>query len=294
MKLRTKLLALFLVLVLTLCSCGNKGIISVDDIPEYKNSLFIEINGNIPYFEESDYTTKSYETYSKLDALGRCGVAMACIGVDIMPTEEREESLSSVTPTGWKQANYDGIYLYHRCHLIGFQLTGENANKLNLITGTGYFNVMGMLPFENQVADYIKDTENHVLYRVTPIYNGNNLVATGVLMEAYSVEDNGEGVTFCVFVYNVQPGVVINYATGESHLAGESDTSEKAPANGNDDNSQDDLETYFVLNTNSKLIHASNCANAAKISDKNREEYSGDLEDIIDDGYKKAGCCLGK
>ena len=190
--------------------------LNLENIPEYKDSIYVTINNNIPYFEESEYTTESFERYSELDELGRCGVAYANICKEIMPTEERK-SISNVKPTGWVQAEYYGSYLYNRCHLIGHQLAGEDDNELNLITGTNYFNVSGMLPFENQVADYIdKNTDNHVLYRVTPMFEGNNLVATGVEIEAYSVEDNGSGICFNVFVYNVQPGITTDYATGES------------------------------------------------------------------------------
>lgn len=195
--------------------------ISLEDIPEYSGKPYIVINGNEPNFSKSDFKSESFETYSDLDELGRCQVAYANIGEDLMPTEERG-SISEVKPTGWINEKYDiveGKYLYNRCHLIGYQLTGENANKKNLITGTRYLNVTGMLPFENQVADYIKETKNHVLYRVTPIFDGDNLVASGVLMEAESVEDNGEEISFCVYVYNVQPGIAIDYATGESKLA---------------------------------------------------------------------------
>lgn len=190
----------------------------LSNIPDYSNSPYVVINNNNPFFEEADMATTSYEKYSELDAKGRCGSAIASIGRDLMPTEERE-SISSVKPTGWNNAKYDGIdgaYLYNRCHLIGFQLSGENANEKNLITGTRYFNVEGMLPFENKVAEYVRETGNHVLYRVTPIFEGDNLVASGVLMEAKSVEDNGESVQFNVYCYNVQPGIGIDYATGES------------------------------------------------------------------------------
>ena len=192
--------------------------ISIADIPEYTDKIYININNNVPYFEENDYTIESFERYSNLDSLGRCGVAFANISKETMPPEGDERgSISSVKPTGWEQAKYDGEYLYNRCHLIGYQLSDENANELNLITGTRYFNVEGMLPFENKVADYINENvNNHVLYRVTPVFDGNNLLATGVEMEAYSVEDNGQGICFNVFVYNVQPGVTIDYATGES------------------------------------------------------------------------------
>lgn len=191
---------------------------NIVDIPDYTNEIYITINNNVPYFDEEDYTIESFEIYSELDNLGRCGVAYANICKEIMPTEERGD-ISNIKPTGWEQEKYNGEYLYNRCHLIGHQLAGENANELNLITGTRYFNVEGMLPFENQVANYIRENkENHVLYRVTPIFKGNNILASGVEIEAYSVEDNGEGVCFNVYVYNVQPGINIDYKTGKSSL----------------------------------------------------------------------------
>lgn len=192
--------------------------INIEDIPEYTSEIYVEINNNIPYFEESQYTTESFEKYSDLDELGRCGVAYANISKETMPPDgDERDSISSIKPTGWQQAEYNDEYLYNRCHLIGYQLSDEDANELNLITGTRYFNVNGMLPFENQVADYINENQNnHVLYRVTPIYEGDNLLASGVEIEAYSVEDNGQGVCFNVFIYNVQPGIVIDYKTGES------------------------------------------------------------------------------
>ena len=194
----------------------------LSSIPAYSDTPYVTINNNVPYFDESDYTTKAFETYSDLDYLGRCGVAFANICTEIMPTKERDD-IGSITPSGWKSVRYSGLvegtYLYNRCHLIGFQLAGENANKRNLITGTRYFNVDGMLPFEDLVDDYIEENpNNHVLYRVTPIFEGENLVASGVQMEAYSVEDNGKGVCFNVYVYNVQPGIVIDYATGNSRI----------------------------------------------------------------------------
>lgn len=190
------------------------------EIPPYSGEAYVAINGNVPFFVEEEITDQSYEEYAELDELGRCGVTEACIGLDIMPTGDRGD-IGSVKPSGWHSVKYDivdGKYLYNRCHLIGFQLAGENANKRNLITGTRYLNIEGMLPFENLVADYVKETENHVLYRVTPIFEGGDLVAQGVVMEGWSVEDQGEGICFCVFAYNVQPGVTIDYATGESHL----------------------------------------------------------------------------
>ena len=189
-----------------------------EGIPEFSGEPYVAINGNIPFFVEEEYTTESYEYYSELDTLGRCGVTEACIGIDIMPTEDRG-NIGSVKPSGWQSVKYDivdGKYLYNRCHLIGFQLAGENANKRNLITGTRYLNIEGMLPFEDMVADYVKETENHVLYRVTPIFNGDDLVAEGVLMEGWSVEDEGDGICFCIYAYNAQPGIVIDYATGNS------------------------------------------------------------------------------
>lgn len=207
-------------------NASNSNVISTDitNIPEYSGNPYVQINNNIPFFTEGDYTTEAFETYSNLDKLGRCGVAYANICEKIMPPKDDErEAIYSITPSGWQQTKYEGVvdgnYLYNRCHLIGYQLAGENANEKNLITGTRYMNTEGMLPFENQVDDYIEENpNNHVLYRVTPIFYGNNLVASGVQMEAYSVEDNGKGICFNVYVYNVQPGITIDYATGESKL----------------------------------------------------------------------------
>lgn len=187
---------------------------SIDEISLYSEQPYIEINNNVPYFSEADLTTESFELYSDLDEYGRCGTAYANICIDIMPTEERGE-IGQIRPSGWHTVKYndiiDGNYLYNRCHLIGYQLAGENTNEKNLITGTRYLNIQGMLPFENIVTDYVKETGNHVLYRVTPIFEEDNLLASGVLMEAESVEDKGYGVLFCVYVYNVQPGITIDY-----------------------------------------------------------------------------------
>lgn len=197
--------------------------ISPEDIPEYSGDPYVVLNNNLPDFTEEDKTTASFEIYGELDSLGRCTTAYANVGYDLMPTEKRG-NISSIKPTGWHSVQYDhvdGKSLYNRCHLIGFQLTGENANKKNLITGTRYLNVEGMLPFENMIADYVKETNNHVLYRVTPVFQEDYLVADGVQMEAWSVEDDGEGICFHVFAYNVQPGVSIDYATGESWLTKE-------------------------------------------------------------------------
>ena len=192
----------------------------LDEIPPYSGSPYVVIDNNIPDFESSALTPKSYEHYGKLDSLGRCTYTIACIGKDIMPTEKRG-SIGSVKPTGWQKSKYDivdGKYLYNRCHLIAYQLTGENANERNLITGTRYMNVDGILPFEDMTGDYIRETGNHVLYEVTPIFSGNNLLADGVHMQARSIEDDGDGICFNVFVYNVQPGIEIDYATGRNKL----------------------------------------------------------------------------
>lgn len=191
---------------------------SIDEIPEYSGQIYVKINNGKPYFTEEDYTTESFEEYSKLDDKGRCGVAYANICKEIMPPDgDQRGDISNIKPTGWVQRKYNGEYLYNRCHLIGHQLSDEDANEQNLITGTRYFNVNGMLPFENKVADYIeKHRNNHVLYRVTPIFKGDNLIASGVEIEAYSLEDKGKKICFNVYVYNVQPGITINYKTGES------------------------------------------------------------------------------
>lgn len=198
------------------------SVVSFDlaSIPEYSDSAYVVLNNNVPDFDESDYTTESFEEYSELDNLGRCGVAFANICKETMPKEDDErESISSVKPSGWVQKKYNGEYLYNRCHLIGYQLTNENANKQNLITGTVYLNIEGMLPFENEIAQYIEDNpDNHVLYRVTPIFDGDNLVASGVQLEAFSIEDKGKGICFNVYCYNVEPGIIIDYKTGESYL----------------------------------------------------------------------------
>ena len=252
----------------------------LENIPDFDGSPYVVIGDNTPQFTQTDKEEReSWETYTELDTLGRCGVVMACIGRDIMPTEERG-SIGQVKPSGWQTIKYDfvdGKYLYNRCHLIGFQLTGENANRENLITGTRYMNVEGMLPFENMVADYVKETGNHVLYRVTPCFEGNELVARGVLMEAWSLEDAGEGICFFVYVYNAQPGVDINYASGESRMAGQSEE----PA---------EPKTY-VVNTNSNKFHTDDCPQADKISNKNRQVVTASREELIVNGCEPAGCC---
>lgn len=271
------------------CEINEESFI-LSDIPAYTGKPFVEVNGNMPFFSSSDNGTDSFETYSELDALGRCGVAYANIGIDLMPTEERG-NIGQVKPTGWHTVKYDcvdGKYLYNRCHLIGYQLTAENANEKNLITGTRYMNVDGMLPFENMVADYIKETNNHVLYRVTPMYEGNNLVSSGVLMEAKSVEDDGAGILYNVFVYNVQPGIYINYATGESSLDDSVlETVEEIKTTENTTNQEID----YILNTNSKKIHNISCTSVNKIKDDNRQEYTGNRDELISQGYSPCGIC---
>ncbi len=250
---------------------------NLESIPEYTGDPYVVINENDPFFTESDFTEEAFETYSDLDELGRCGAAFANVGKETMPTEERGQ-IGMIKPSGWQTVKYDcvdGKYLYNRCHLIGYQLSAENANEKNLITGTRYLNVSGMLPFENKVADYIKETGNHVLYRVTPIYQEKNLVASGVLMEAQSVEDNT--VKFCVYCYNVQPDVQIDYATGKSSLVGSEEVSE-AP----------DQNATYILNENSKKVHTPNCPSVQDTKPKNRREYHGSLQDLLDDGY--TGC----
>ena len=257
-----------------------------EQVPSYTGAAFTVVHDNVPYFAESDLTTESYETYAPLDNLGRCGVAMACVGQDLMPTEKRG-SIGQVKPSGWRMAKYDNVdgkYLYNRCHLIGYQLTGENANECNLITGTRYLNMEGMLPFENMVADYVKETGNHVLYRVTPVFAGNDLVANGVLMEAYSVEDKGEGICYCVYAYNVQPGIGIDYATGESHLADESEVMENASVDASD------AEVHeYVLNDNTMKFHTPECSSVKKM--KNPQYVTTTREEVRNGGYEPCNMC---
>ncbi len=274
------------------------GPISLDNIPAYSGKAYIEINENVPFFEEDEYVTESFERYTALDALGRCGTAYACIGVDIMPTEDRE-SISSVKPSGWsyngvsnnnKYDIVDGSYLFNRCHLIGHQLTGENANKQNLITGTRYLNIEGMLTFEDMVAAYVKETENHVLYRVTPIFDGYNLVASGVLIEGYSVEDEGEGISFCVYSYNVQPGIEINYYNGRNRRNGETvdlgvtegEHSVNAGAAAPDED-EGAPEFTYIMSKSTKTYHTNpDCSHAKKITEANLLEFIGTEREFLE------------
>jgi DNA-entry nuclease len=291
------LLPLFLAIGLVLSACTSQSVNPLDSIPNYSGTPYVAVNDNQPYFSNTDLTTTSFESYSNLNSLGRCGVAYACVSTDTMPKEERG-SIGQIKPSGWHTVKYDcvdGKYLYNRCHLIGYQLTAENANEQNLITGTRYLNVDGMLPFENMVADYIKETGNHVLYRVTPVFDGNNLVASGVLMEAESVEDKGEGICFNVFCYNVQPGVTIDYVTGDSALSESSTayntgsvTSETTSA---DSATEESIEQTYILNTNTQKLHDQSCSCVDDIKDSYKETYTGSRGDLITQGYEPCGQC---
>ena len=255
---------------------------SIGEVPAFSGQPYVIIADNIPEFTSEDHTTSSYEYYSPLDGLGRCGYVMACIGQDLMPTEDRE-SIGQIKPSGWHTVKYDhvdGKYLYNRCHLIGFQLTGENANERNLITGTRFMNTEGMLPFEDLVADYVRDTGNHVLYRVTPVYDGDALVARGVQMEGWSVEDEGDGVSFNVYVYNAQPGVTIDYATGISYLTDATQTESGSQEN-----------VAYILNISSQKFHSADCANGQSVKEENMEIFTGSRDSLLQKGYVPAGCC---
>lgn len=250
----------------------------LESIPEYSDEPYVTIHDNVPFFSEEELTTDAFETYSELDDLGRCGTAYANICEEIMPTEKRGK-IGMIKPSGWHTVKYTGIdgnYLYNRCHLIGYQLSAENANEKNLITGTRYLNVTGMLPFENIVADYVNETGNHVLYRVTPIYNQENLVADGVLMEAQSVEN--DDLAFCVYCYNVQPGIEIDYHTGDSKS---SETEQPSKTS----------EDLYVLNRNTKKFHRPDCSSVQDIKPKNKQEFSGNTETLIQQGYSPCKNC---
>lgn len=301
---KCNLLAIVLSVLLMLSACtSNTELIDLTKV-EYQQESYITVEDNIPQFSEGEVTTESFEQYSELDELGRCGVAFACIGKDIMPTEERG-AIGQIKPSGWQLAKYDivdGKYLYNRCHLIGYQLSGENANEKNLITGTRSMNVDGMLPFENMVDDYIDETNNHVMYRVTPIYDGDDLLAKGVQMEAYSVEDDGEGISFNVFVFNAQPGIRINYADGTSALIDEAvgkenkepetDSTSTFAESNNEKTDVNDLQVEdYVLNTNTKKIHYSDCPSVADVQPENRESFNGTREYLIENGYTACGRC---
>ena len=266
--------------------------VSLKKIPAYSGNPYTEVSGGKTYFAKNMYVKKSSQTFSKLDSLGRCGAAIAVVGRDLMPTEERG-SIGMIKPAGWHTVRYDDLiadkYLYNRCHLIGYQLTGENANEQNLITGTRYLNVEGMLPFENQVADYVRKTGNHVLYRVTPIYDGNDLVARGAEMEASSVEDQGKGLEFHVFVYNVQPGIEIDYATGDSRRA--SGASGALGSLGASGSSGASAAQKYILNTNTKKFHYPTCSSVSQMAEKNKKAVTASRDEIIADGYSPCVNC---
>ncbi len=289
---RRCLLMLFMVCCISMAACqpleelgltgssSNQGSsLSVSEVPEYSGEPYVVINENQPDFSEEDMTKDSFETYSDLDSLGRCQSAYANVGQDLMPTGERG-NISRIKPSGWQTAKYDivdGKYLYNRCHLIGYQLTAENANEKNLITGTRYMNVDGMLPFENMVADYVRETGSHVLYRVTPIFEGDNLVAKGVQREAYSVEDKGDSVCFNVFVYNVQPGITIDYANGNSKLNGDTEQEPEASVSGE-----------IRGNARSKIYHCPGQAAYEEMEDSNNLVIFQTEQEAMDAGYRKA------
>lgn len=264
----------------------NTVAFDLKNIPKYDSQPYVIVNDNEPTFKESELVALSFELYGELDELGRCTTAFACIGKDIMPTQERE-GIGQVKPSGWHTVKYDhidGKYLFNRCHLIGFQLAGENANEKNLITGTRYMNVEGMLPFENMIADYVRETGNHVLYRVTPVFDQDNLVAGGVQMEAYSIEDNGDGICFNVFCYNVQPRIKIDYKTGQSSLMVDSEEPER-------ENTTEEQEQRYVLNINSKKFHYPECKSVTQMSEKNKKEVVALKSKIVADGFEPCGNC---
>lgn len=273
----------------------NEPPISLAEVPEFSSEPYVVINGGEPFFTKEEITTESYEKYSELDELGRCGVAIACIGIDLMPTEDREE-IGHVEPSGWNQAQYDCIpgngWLYNRCHLIGFRLTAENDNEKNLITGTVYMNTDpdGMYGIEEKVDEYItKNPQNHVMYRVTPIFKGYEYVARGVQIEAYSVEDNGKGISLNVFCYNVQPGVEIDYYDGRSWESGEAPPPKNdGEGDGGDGGSVGEGDVTYVINTSTKKIHLPTCRYA---DGNNVKESTKTLEELLGDNYTACGVC---
>lgn len=278
------LISLFAVLATSLFGClpeASAPTVPSEEIPSFSGEPFVVLDGNIPDFTEEEKAAGPYEFYGELDALNRCTYAVACIDRSLMPTEERG-SIGQVKPSGWHTVKYDivdGKYLYNRCHLIGYQLTGENAVTENLITGTRYLNMEGMLPFENMIADYIQDSGNRVLYRVTPDFRSDEALAHGVLMEGWSVEDQGAGICFKVYAYNVQPGIVIDYKTGESSLD-DSATTQTEP-----------MVIVYILNTSSKRFHAADCGQGQNTKAENKELSSMPREVLLVLGYSPAGCC---
>ena len=292
-NLKKYIVILLSILMVFACSCSGSqvGLDGINDysdlyidlatIPEYCGDKYVVLNDNIPNFSESELYQEAFEKYSELDKYGRCGVAYAMLGRELMPTGPRE-SISEIKPSGWKTAAYadliTDVYLYNRSHLIAHSLAGENANPNNLITGTDYMNKQGMLYFEEKVLEYIRETGNHVLYRISPVFHGEELVARGVQMEAFSVEDMGEGICFNVYVYNVQPGVEIDYETGE---------------NWRNPNYYDDEENtgVYIINTSSGKFHLDGCDGAYNMSSKNKRVFEGSRQVLIDQGYEQCGNC---
>ncbi|MBQ9155263.1 MAG: DNA/RNA non-specific endonuclease [Eubacterium sp.] len=315
---------LSLILILTICFLATRlspneqeaavsgtDIFELADIPEYTGSPYIEINNNLPSFSDKDLVKEAFEHYSNLDDLGRCGAAFANVGPETMPEEERGP-IGEVHPSGWQVANYhdliEGNYLYNRCHLIAFSLTGENANEKNLITGTRYLNTEGMQPFELEVLEYVRTTGNHVLYRVTPVFKGDNLVASGVEMEALSVEDKGAGICFHIYAYNVQPGVIIDYRTGDNkpdpnydgqeqveeryEPAEEKTVQEAIPENSTEGTSEADNQgVTYILNTNTHKFHYPSCDSVVDIKEKNKVVSMESRDKIMEEGYQPCGRC---
>lgn len=278
------------------------GTFDLEDIPDYAGRPSVDVNGGVPYFAGDELTLEPFETYSALDSLGRCGVAYALVGPETMPDAKRG-SIGMIKPSGWHTAKYDwvdGKYLFNRCHLIAYGLAGENDNPQNLITGTRSMNAQGMLPYEERAMDYIRSTGNHVLYRVTPHYDGDNLVASGVLMEARSVEDDGAGLMFCVWCYNVEPGVEIDYATGDNWASDPSQESAGAVAGksggiggaGESSAASSDPESMtYILNTNTHRFHYPDCKSVGDMKEKNKQEVVSTRSELIENGYKPCGVC---
>lgn len=289
------LIIINLILVVTLSGCStvesepagtnntnDKTQLITENIPDYTDKIYVEINGNKAEFSDEDKKRDAFELYTDLDELGRCGTAYANICKELMPTEKRG-SIGMIKPSGWQLAKYDSVdgkYLYNRSHLIGFQLAGENANEKNLITGTRYFNVVGMLPFENEIAEYVKETNNHVLYRVTPVFKDTELVARGVKIEAYSVEDSGEGVEFNVFVYNVQPDITINYQDGTSSGSGQI-------VDGVVKDNETRNSEAVIGNKNTKVYHDNDCGSLPKEDNRIYFDSAGEAENA---GYRAHAC----
>ena len=270
---------------------GSMSAVTLADIPAYAGEPYAVINDNSPFFTEEEIAkaTTSWEKYGNMDRLGRCSMCWASVGKDLIPTGKRG-SIGSIKPTGWHTVKYDfvdGKYLYNRSHLIGWQLTGENANEKNLVTGTRSFNVDGMLPFENMVADYVREDDKRVLYRVTPMFDGDDLVCRGVLMEAISVEDNGDSVLFNVFVYNVQPGVKINYATGESSL----DDGQTTGTGDSDSEAASDVDATYVINTNSMKFHKEDCSSISSMNSANKKVVTSTRDELVSEGSSPCGIC---